>query len=119
VKSPDGSRTNEAPRVSLGNWGGRRVADKTRLRLELANNLLVVGSLLQKFTGKIVLIDVDPRFATGADCSYAAAIGNQGDEFDGDELSMEQSAIYETTYRKDLGAGSKFLPVADVQPASR
>jgi DNA modification methylase len=36
------------------------------------DNLLVMGSLLKEFAGKIDLIYIDPPFATGADFSFAA-----------------------------------------------
>ena len=39
----------------------------------MGDNLLVIGSLLKKFAGKIDLIYIDPPFATGADFS----IGHQ------------------------------------------
>ena len=44
-----------------------------RNKLVWGDNLLVMGSLLEKFAGKIDLICIDPPFATGADFSYTAA----------------------------------------------
>src|SRR5919197_3316867 len=38
-------------------------------KLIWGDNLLVMGSLLEKFAGKIDLIYIDPPFATGADVS--------------------------------------------------
>ena len=38
-------------------------------KLIWGDNLLVMGSLLEKFAGKIDLIYIDPPFATGADFS--------------------------------------------------
>jgi hypothetical protein len=35
----------------------------------------VIGSLLEKFGGKIDLIYIDPPFATGADFSFEAPVG--------------------------------------------
>ena len=46
-----------------------------RNKLIWGDNLLVMGSLLEKFAGKIDLIYIDPPFATGADFSFTAAIG--------------------------------------------
>lgn len=70
-------------------------------KLIWGDNLLVMGSLLEKFAGKIDLIYIDPPFATGADFSFAAPIG-EGD----DEIVKEQSAIEEKAYRDTWGAGS-------------
>jgi 16S rRNA G966 N2-methylase RsmD len=39
-----------------------------------------MGSLLEKFAGKVDLIYIDPPFATGADFSFTAEIGDSGDE---------------------------------------
>src|SRR3984885_9139217 len=43
-----------------------------RNKLIWGDNLLVMGSLLKEFAGKIDLIYIDPPFATGADFSFAA-----------------------------------------------
>ncbi len=48
-----------------------------RNKLIWGDNLLVMGSLLEEFAGKIDLIYIDPPFATGADFSFTAAIGQQ------------------------------------------
>src|ERR1700722_19834632 len=47
-----------------------------RNKLIWGDNLLVMGSLLEEFAGKIDLIYIDPPFATGADFSFPAAIGH-------------------------------------------
>src|SRR2546430_5283806 len=71
-----------------------------RNKLIWGDNLLVMGSLLEKFAGTIDLIYIDPPFATGADFSFSAPIG------DGDiEITKEQSAIEEKAYRDTWGAG--------------
>jgi len=71
-----------------------------RNKLIWGDNLLVMGSLLEKFAGKIDLVYIDPPFATGADFSFTAPIG------DGDvEVVKEQSAIEEKAYRDTWGAG--------------
>src|SRR3972149_2574651 len=41
-----------------------------RNKLIWGDNLLVMGSLLEKFAGKIDLIYIDPPFDTGADFSF-------------------------------------------------
>src|SRR5712691_9698666 len=45
-------------------------------KLIWGDNLLVMGSLLEKFAGKIDLIYIDPPFATGADFSFVTHIGD-------------------------------------------
>jgi DNA modification methylase len=47
-----------------------------RNQLIWGDNLLVMQSLLKEFAGEIDLIYIDPPFATGADFSFAAAIGH-------------------------------------------
>ena len=46
-------------------------------KLIQGDNLLVMGSLLKEFAGKIDLIYIDPPFATGTDFSIVPAIGQQ------------------------------------------
>ena len=76
-----------------------------RNKLIWGDNLLVMGSLLEKFAGKIDLIYIDPPFATGADFSFTTQIGETGEE-----LVKEQSAIEEKAYRDTWGNGpSSFL----------
>jgi adenine-specific DNA-methyltransferase len=72
-----------------------------RNKLIWGDNLLVMGSLLEKFAGKIDLIYIDPPFATGADFSFTAEIGESGEA-----VTKEQSAIEEKAYRDTWGAGS-------------
>jgi adenine-specific DNA-methyltransferase len=72
-----------------------------RNKLIWGDNLLVMGSLIEKFAGKIDLIYIDPPFATGADFSFAAPIGESGDE-----VFKEQSVIEEKAYRDTWGAGT-------------
>ena len=59
-----------------------------------------MGSLLEKFAGKIDLIYIDPPFATGADFSFHAEVGDSGDE-----LRKEHSALEEKAYRDTWGRG--------------
>jgi len=69
-------------------------------KLIWGDNLLVMGSLLEKFAGKIDLVYIDPPFATGADFSFSAPIG-EGDQ----EILKEQSVIEEKAYRDTWGLG--------------
>ena len=59
-----------------------------------------MGSLLEKFAGKIDLIYIDPPFTTGADFSFTTQIG------DGDlDVTKEQSILEEKAYRDTWGRG--------------
>jgi hypothetical protein len=69
-------------------------------KLVWGDNLLVMGSLLEKFAGKIDLIYIDPPFATGADFSFNSQIGETDKE-----VHKEQSAIEEKAYRDTWGSG--------------
>lgn len=69
-------------------------------KLIWGDNLLVMGSLLEKFAGKIDLIYIDPPFATGADFSFTTEIGEAGLE-----VEKEQSILEEKAYRDTWGAG--------------
>ena len=71
-----------------------------RNKLIWGDNLLVMGSLLEKFAGKIDLIYIDPPFATGADFTYTAPIGESGEK-----VFKEQSIIEEKAYRDTWGNG--------------
>ena len=84
-----------------------------RNKLIWGDNLLVMGSLLEKFAGKIDLIYIDPPFATGADFTFVTEIGERGLE-----VEKEQSAIEEKAYRDTWGAGLEFLRSNDVATAS-
>jgi adenine-specific DNA-methyltransferase len=67
-------------------------------KLIWGDNLLVMGSLLEKFAGKIDLIYIDPPFATGADFSIRTYLGE-------DEITKEASLIEEKAYRDTWGRG--------------
>lgn len=71
-----------------------------RNKLIWGDNLLVMGSLLEKFAGKIDLICIDPPFATGADFSFETPIGDSGVE-----AYKDASIIEEKAYRDTWGAG--------------
>jgi adenine-specific DNA-methyltransferase len=68
-------------------------------RLIWGDNLLVMGSLLKEFAGKINLIYIDPPFATGDDFSFTVSIGDQA------EVTKEPSALEVKAYRDTWGKG--------------
>lgn len=71
-----------------------------RNKLIWGDNLLVMGSLLEKFAGKLDLIYIDPPFATGVDFAFTTEVGDSGVE-----IEKEQSALEEKAYRDTWGAG--------------
>lgn len=73
-----------------------------RNKLIWGDNLLVMGSLLKRFAGKIDLIYIDPPFATGADFSVTTPIGDHGDE-----VSKTRSMIEEKAYRDTWAQGMR------------
>ena len=79
---------------------GDTFEDGWRNKLIWGDNLLVMGSLLEKFAGKIDLIYIDPPFATGADFSLAAAIGEKAAE-----VVKKASILEEKAYRDTWGEG--------------
>ena len=79
---------------------GDTFEDGWRNKLIWGDNLLVMGSLLEKFAGKIDLIYIDPPFATGADFSFAAHVGEGGAE-----VLKRQSIVEEKAYRDTWGHG--------------
>lgn len=79
---------------------GETFEEGWRNKLIWGDNLLVMGSLLERFAGKIDLIYIDPPFATGADFSFTAPIGEEGEE-----VSKEQSILEEKAYRDTWGRG--------------
>lgn len=84
-------------------WEGKEgdsFEDGWRNKLIWGDNLLVMGSLLEKFAGKIDLIYIDPPFATGEDFSFTTSIGEAGQE-----VIKEASAIEEKAYRDTWGSG--------------
>ena len=80
-------------------------------KLIWGDNLLVMGSLLEKFAGQIDLIYIDPPFATGADFSFTTQVGEKEIE-----VLKEQSAIEEKAYRDTWGRGLGFICPNDVGP---
>src|SRR5437667_2065060 len=77
---------------------GDTFEDGWRNKLIWGDNLLVMNSLLEKFAGKIDLIYIDPPFATGADFSFRAMIGDE-------EVIKEPSLLEEKAYRDTWGRG--------------
>jgi DNA modification methylase len=69
-------------------------------KLIWGDNLLVMGSLLENFAGKIDLIYIDPPFATGTDFSVTTRVGD-----DDLPVTKEQSLIEEKAYRDTWGRG--------------
>lgn len=94
-----------APQATLFDvWEGKEgqtFDDGWRNKLIWGDNLLVMGSLLEKFAGKIDLIYIDPPFDTGADFSYKTMVGGDDDPVPG----REPSIIEEKAYRDTWGAG--------------
>ena len=72
-----------------------------RNKLIWGDNLLVMGSLLGMFAGKIDLVYIDPPFATGADFSVTTEVGESGVN-----TTKEQSLIEEKAYRDTWGKGT-------------
>src|SRR3989338_5124134 len=68
-------------------------------RLIWGDNLLIMGSLLKEYAGKINLIYIDPPFATGDDFSFTVNIGDQA------EVTKEPSALEVKAYRDTWGKG--------------
>ena len=79
---------------------GDTFEDGWRNKLIWGDNLLVMGSLLEKFAGKIDLIYIDPPFATGADFSFKAQVGDSGED-----VYKEQSILEEKAYRDTWSGG--------------
>jgi DNA modification methylase len=69
-------------------------------KLIWGDNQLVMQSLLERYSGRIDLIYIDPPFLTGADFSFVAQIGDQGIQ-----VAKEQSIIEEVAYRDTWGRG--------------
>ena len=79
---------------------GDTFEDGWKNKLIWGDNLLVMSSLLEKFAGKIDLIYIDPPFATGADFSFDASVGESGQE-----VPKTASTVEEKAYRDTWGAG--------------
>jgi len=88
-------------------------------KLIWGDNLLVLGSLLDKFAGKIDLIYIDPPFATGADFRIKFKVGDDGIRVakmgENPDIEKLASSIEEKVYRDTWGKGlvSYFKMLAD------
>ena len=78
---------------------GDNAASEWKNRLIWGDNLLIMGSLLKEYAGKINLIYIDPPFATGDDFSFTVNIGDQA------EITKEPSALEVKAYRDTWGKG--------------
>lgn len=97
------ARTRPAQTSLFDFWSGdegQTFDEGWRNKLIWGDNLLVMSSLLEQYAGKIDLIYIDPPFATGADFSFTAPVGESGYE-----LLKEQSVIEEKAYRDTWAAG--------------
>ena len=63
-----------------------------RNRLIWGDNRLVLSSLLDEFAGKVDLIYIDPPFATGANFTYSAQVGDE-------DITKLPSILEEVAYR--------------------
>ena len=82
---------------------GDTFEDGWKNKLIWGDNLLVMGSLLEKFAGKIDLIYIDPPFATGADFSFTTEIGDGSIRLD-KEASVVEEKAYRDTWRHGLSS---------------
>src|SRR3970282_814191 len=69
-----------------------------RNKLIWGDNLLVMGSLLEKFAGKVDLAYIDPPFGTGADFSFRTMVGGDDDPVPGKEPSIIEEKAYRDTW---------------------
>ncbi|MHA1381743.1 MAG: site-specific DNA-methyltransferase [Candidatus Helarchaeota archaeon] len=69
-------------------------------KLIWGDNKLVMSSLLKHFSGKIVLIYIDPPFATGADFKFKIKIGDVKNK-----IIKKHSLLEEKAYRDTWGHG--------------
>lgn len=69
-------------------------------KLIWGDNLLVMGSLLEKFAGKIDLIYIDPPFDTGSDFTFKITIGTDDTPLKGKEPSIIEEHAYRDTWGK-------------------
>jgi DNA modification methylase len=69
-----------------------------RNKLVWGDNMLVMGSLVEKFAGRIDLIYIDPPFDTGADFSFKVLVGEEDDPLPGKEPSVVEESAYRDTW---------------------
>ena len=94
--------------IEVFNQTQRTPEAEWRNKLIWGDNLLVMGSLLEEFAGKIDLIYIDPPFATGTNFSFTAQIGEQS-------ITRQSTAADETAYRDTwkTGLGSYLTMMAE------
>lgn len=76
-------------------------SDDFRNRLIWGDNKLVMASLLKEFKGQIDLIYIDPPFDVGADFTLNISIGDNNEE-----INKDQSTIEMIAYRDMWGRGT-------------
>ena len=76
-------------------------SDDFRNRLIWGDNKLVMASLLQEFKGKVDLIYIDPPFDVGADFTMQVQIGDESEQ-----VEKEQSTLEMVAYRDTWGKGT-------------
>lgn len=84
---------------------GETFEDGWRNKLIWGDNLLVMGSLLEKFAGKVDLIYIDPPFATGDDFSFNAEVGDSDTS-----IRKEPSVLEVKAYRDTWGESGDRYP---------
>ena len=88
---------------------GDTFEDGWRNKLIWGDNLLVMGSLLEKFAGKIDLIYIDPPFATGADFSVSIPIGERPRQEATKGPSILEEHAYRDTWRSGIESYSQMI----------
>jgi len=101
INLPRGARQDELFGSKTEDW---------KNRLIWGDNLLIMGSLLKEFAGKINLIYIDPPFATGDDFSFTVNIGDPASAKASDgqasvEITKEPSVLEVKAYRDTWGKG--------------
>ena len=102
--------------VYQGNEGDT-FEDGWRNKLIWGDNLLVMGSLLEKFAGKVDLIYIDPPFATGADFSFSVPVGDAGDQAFREQTIIEEKA-YRDTWRNSFSSYMNMFYHRQMSPRS-
>jgi len=77
---------------------GDTFEDGWKNKLIWGDNQLVMGSLLDKFAGKVDLIYTDPPFNTGSDFTFKVLVGNDDDPLPGKEPSLVEEHAYRDTW---------------------
>ena len=89
--------------VYQGNEGDT-FEDGWRNKLIWGDNLLVMGSLLERFAGKVDLIYIDPPFDTGDDFSHRVLVGNEDQPVSTKERTLVEEFAYRDTWRAGYGS---------------